>query len=88
MPTVIGPFSSFDSQNGYPRPYMDKKMMLLGGKVLKGDHSFKAVKHKASVDGTNMFNALYTICNEFEEIRMMLLIPSRSLECLRWSSTN
>ncbi|KAG2191632.1 hypothetical protein INT47_000543 [Mucor saturninus] len=91
MPTVIEPFSPFDNQKGYAgytptqTPYMDKQMMLLGGKVLKGDHSFKIIKHMASVDETNMFNALYTICNEFEEIRMMLLVPSKSLEHLKWS---
>ncbi|KAG2191256.1 hypothetical protein INT47_006438 [Mucor saturninus] len=88
-PTIIEPFSSFDNQNGYagytPTPNMDKQMMLLGGKVLKGDHSFKIVKHMASIDGTSIFTALYTLCNKFEEIRMMLLVLTKSLEHLRWS---
>ncbi|KAG2191089.1 hypothetical protein INT47_010405, partial [Mucor saturninus] len=67
------------------RPNMDKQMMLLGGKVLKGDPSFNMVKHMASIDGTSIFTALYTLCNEFEEIRMMLPVPTMSLEHPRWS---
>ena len=46
------------------RPKMDKHMMLLDGKVLKGDHSFKFPKHMANIDGTTMFTALYTMTNK------------------------
>lgn len=60
-------------------------MMLLDGKILKGDHSFKIIKHMASIEGTSMFTALYTVCNESEEIRLMLLVPTKSLDHLRWS---
>jgi hypothetical protein len=65
------------------RPLMDKQMMLLDGKILKGDHSFKLVKHVAKVDGAPTFTALYTLCNEYEEIRMQALVPSKALSHLR-----
>ena len=50
------------------RPKMDKHMMLLDGKVLKGDHSFKFPKHMAKTNEASVFTALYTITNEYEEI--------------------
>ena len=64
------------------RPHMDKQMMLLDGKVLKGDHSFKIVKHIAKVGKEPTFSAMYTVCNEYEEIRMQVLTPTKSLSHL------
>jgi len=60
------------------RPCMDKEMMVLDGKVLKGDHSFKLVKRLARIKGKSVFSALYTMCNEYEEVRMQLFVPSKS----------
>lgn len=60
------------------RPLIDKEMMVLGGKILKGDHSFKLVKRLARVKGTPVFSALYTMCNEYEEVRTQLFVPSKS----------
>jgi hypothetical protein len=67
------------------RPLIDKQMMLLGGRFLKGDHSFKIIKKIAKINGTSAFTALYTVCNEYEEVRMQLLVPSKSLEHLQRS---
>jgi hypothetical protein len=43
--------------------------MTLGGKYLKGDHSFKIIKRMGKIEGTPMFTVLYTVCNEYEEIK-------------------
>ena len=60
------------------RPFMDKQMTTIGGEILKGDHTFKFIKKIAKMGNTSIFGALYTICNEYEEIRMQLLVPSKS----------
>lgn len=59
------------------RPLIDKELMVIDGKVLKGDHSFKLVKRIARVKGTSVFQAMYTMCNEYEQIRMMMFVPSK-----------
>ncbi|KAG2224287.1 hypothetical protein INT45_012855, partial [Circinella minor] len=41
--------------------FMDKEMMVLDGVVLKGDHTFKIIKHMAKVGGESTFYALYTV---------------------------
>lgn len=65
------------------RPLMDKQVSLLDGKILKGDHSFKIIKHMGKTDGSPAFNALYTICNEYEEIRIQVLAPTKALSHLK-----
>ncbi|KAF7720604.1 hypothetical protein EC973_007053, partial [Apophysomyces ossiformis] len=65
------------------RPLIDKQMMQIGGQILKGDHSFKIIKHMAKIGSAPVFSALYTVCNEYEEIRMQVLVPSKSLTHLR-----
>jgi hypothetical protein len=67
------------------RPLIDKQLSLLDGKILKGDHSFKLVKHLAKIGGASTFSALYTLCNEYEEIRMQVFAPTKSLSHLRAS---
>ena len=64
------------------RPKMDKHMMLLDGKVLKGDHSFKFPKHMAKIEKTSVFTGLYTVTNEYEEIVQQVLVPSKLLSYL------
>ncbi|KAL9536909.1 hypothetical protein MBANPS3_012260 [Mucor bainieri] len=58
---------------------IDTKIMELGGIVLKGDHTLKIIKKIAKIKGVSIFTALYTLCNEFEEIRMKVLAPTKSL---------
>ena len=67
------------------RLFMDKEMMVLDGVVLKGDHTFKIIKHMAKVGGESTFYALYTVCNEFEEIRLQLLVPTKKVTHLKRS---
>ncbi|KAL9536874.1 hypothetical protein MBANPS3_012294 [Mucor bainieri] len=65
------------------QPKMDKHMMLLDGNVLKGDHSFKFPKHMGKIEDSNVFSALYTMTNEYEEIVQQALVPSKSLSYLK-----
>ncbi|CEP11895.1 hypothetical protein [Parasitella parasitica] len=67
------------------QPKMDKQIMLLDGKVLKGDHSFKFPKHMAKIEEAGVFTALYTVTNEYEEIVHQVLVPSKSLLYLKHS---
>ncbi|KAI8136730.1 hypothetical protein BJV82DRAFT_675742 [Fennellomyces sp. T-0311] len=60
------------------RPLIDKELAVLGGIILKGDHSFEVPKHMAKLGGSSAFSALYTVCNEYEEIRLQLLVPTKS----------
>ncbi|KAG2216099.1 hypothetical protein INT45_001361 [Circinella minor] len=65
------------------RPFMDKQMTAVGGEILKGDHTFKFIKKIAKMGNQPTFGALYTICNEYEEIRLQLLVPTKSLHHLK-----
>jgi hypothetical protein len=72
----------YSSLISHYRPMMDMQIMMLSGTILKGDHSFKIIKLIGKLCSTPVFNALYTVCNEFEEIKMMLLTPTKSLNHL------
>lgn len=60
-------------------PFMDQLNSMLNGVVLKGDHSFKIIKHMGKTNGTSVFSSLYTVMNEYEEIRMQVLAHTKSL---------
>ncbi|KAG2191934.1 hypothetical protein INT47_012017 [Mucor saturninus] len=64
------------------RPQLDWHMMSLDGNILKGDHSFKVTGHMGKLNGETTFTALYTCLNEYEEIRMQVLTPSKALSHL------
>ncbi|KAF7728460.1 hypothetical protein EC973_006013 [Apophysomyces ossiformis] len=51
--------------------------MTLGGKIL--------IIKMAKMGGVSIFNALYTVCNEYEEIRLQQFTPTKSLRHLRAS---
>ncbi|KAG2211306.1 hypothetical protein INT45_003588, partial [Circinella minor] len=63
---------------------MDKQMEILDGKNLKGDHTFKIIKLMSKVNGVPVFTALYTALNEYEEIRLQFLVPTKSLSHLQY----
>ena len=51
------------------RPHLDNQIMKVDGVILKGDHAFKAASNISPLsDGVNVFDALYTVTNEYEEI--------------------
>lgn len=60
------------------REHLNKKMMELSGNVLKSDHSFKVPKHIMQLNGNKIFEALYTVTNEFGEIRSQMLTFDKS----------
>jgi hypothetical protein len=54
--------------------------------------TFKIIKHVAGVGETLTLSAMYTVCNEYGEIKMQLLVRTKALrnlqdpyECLRRS---
>jgi hypothetical protein len=61
------------------RPVLDQCMASLTGYVLKWDHSFKVPKYLMKLDGAVTFAALFTIVNEFEQIRFQAFVPTKSL---------
>lgn len=67
------------------KPKMEKHAMLLDGKVLKCDHSFKFPKHIAKIEDAGVFTALFTVTNDYEEIVHQVLVPSKFLIYLKHS---
>ncbi|KAG2216108.1 hypothetical protein INT45_001912 [Circinella minor] len=61
------------------RHLLDKQMLALDAKYLKGDYSFKIIKRIGNVDGAPIFTALYTTLNEYKEVRLQFLVPATSL---------
>ncbi|KAI8636096.1 hypothetical protein BD408DRAFT_109402 [Parasitella parasitica] len=59
------------------RPLMNQMISLLDGVVLKADHSFKIIDHIAKLNEMPIFTALYTVCNEYEEIRCQSLVATK-----------
>lgn len=66
-------------------PFMDQLTSMTDGIILKGDHSFKIIKHMGKTNGTSVFSSLYTVMNEYEEIRMQVLAHTKSLKELSGS---
>ncbi|KAI8371102.1 hypothetical protein BD560DRAFT_446758 [Blakeslea trispora] len=66
-------------------PFMDQSNLMLDGVILKGDHSFKIIKHMGKTNGTSVFSSLYTIMNEYDETRMQVLAHTKSLKELSGS---
>jgi hypothetical protein len=64
------------------RPFMDQHTSMLDGVVLKGDHSFKVIKHMGKINGISTFLALYTVLNEYEEIRLQVIAHTKALSHL------
>jgi hypothetical protein len=65
------------------RPYLDQCVASLTGYVLKWDHSFKLVKLMMKLNGEVTFAALFTLLNEFEQIRYQAFVPTKALSHLR-----
>lgn len=63
-------------------PLIDQLISMLDGIILKGDHSFKIIDHMAKINGVSTFSCLYTMLNEYEEIRIMVLSHSKKIENL------
>ncbi|EPQ50510.1 hypothetical protein GLOTRDRAFT_133880 [Gloeophyllum trabeum ATCC 11539] len=57
---------------------MDKYTAMLSGKILVIDHSHQVPKHLGKVNGVPVFTALHTCTNEFNEVRTMVMTPSKA----------
>ncbi|KAI8136866.1 hypothetical protein BJV82DRAFT_675472 [Fennellomyces sp. T-0311] len=64
------------------RPYIQRLVKLTGGEVLKGDHSFKILKNMGAMNDQPTFSAMYTVVNEYGEIRLLQLTPTKALSHL------
>lgn len=65
------------------RPALDQCLSSLTGYVIKWDHSFKLVKYMMKLNGVVTFAALFTLLNEFEQIRYQAFVPTKSLSHLK-----
>lgn len=61
------------------RPILDQCMSALTGYVIKWDHSFKLPKYLMKLDGVATFSGLFTLVNEYEQIRYQAFVPTKSL---------
>ncbi|KAI7887943.1 uncharacterized protein EV154DRAFT_594948 [Mucor mucedo] len=56
---------------------MEREIMVKDGEILKVDDSFKIIKKIAKVGGKPVFQTLYTVCKEYEEVRAMVFVPTK-----------
>ena len=61
------------------RLFMDNERVMFDSVILKGDHTFKIIKHVAKAGGKSTFYALYTVCTKFKDIKLQLLVPTKEL---------
>ncbi|KAG2193947.1 hypothetical protein INT47_003517 [Mucor saturninus] len=59
------------------RSKMERETMVKDGEILNVDHSFKIIEKIAKDGGRPVFQALYTVCNEYEEVRAMAFVPTK-----------
>lgn len=65
------------------RPALDQCLSALTGYIIKWDHSFKLVKYMTKLNGVTTFAALFTLVNEFEQIRYQAFVPTKGLNHLK-----
>ncbi|KAI9488288.1 hypothetical protein BDB00DRAFT_877589 [Zychaea mexicana] len=70
---------------GEIRRLLDRQIEILDGVYLKGDHTFKLIKLMSKINGQQAFAALYTVLNEYEEVRLQFLVPSKALYHLQYA---
>ncbi|KAJ7829618.1 hypothetical protein B0H13DRAFT_2679789 [Mycena leptocephala] len=63
----------------YIKPHHDQAMSAVPLTIGKMDQSYKVIKYLARMEGNRVFGSLWTITNEFEQIRQMILTPTRHL---------
>ncbi|KAJ7920859.1 hypothetical protein B0H13DRAFT_2419578 [Mycena leptocephala] len=83
-------FTDFISANPPPglsalphRIFIERDIATLPLDAAKADHTFDVLKHTGRVKGERIFAALYTILNQFEEIRGHSLTFSKLLQFLK-----
>jgi hypothetical protein len=64
---------------GHIKPHQDQAMAALPVSAARMDQSYKAIKYIARFNGTRAFGSLWTMTNEFEQVRQMILTLTRHL---------
>jgi hypothetical protein len=64
--------------------FLDQCVSASRGHVIKWDHSFKLPKYLMKVWGEVTFASLFTLLNEFEQIRFQAFVPTKSLSTILW----
>ena len=64
---------------GHIKPHQDQAMAALPLTVGSMDQSYKTPKYIARLNGVQVFRSLWTMKNEFEQIRQMILTQTRHL---------
>jgi hypothetical protein len=65
------------------RPILDQCISALTGYIIKWDQSFKLPKYLMKLNGVEIFVALFTLLNEYEQIRLQAFVPTKSLAHIR-----
>ncbi|KAF5384667.1 hypothetical protein D9757_006187 [Collybiopsis confluens] len=61
------------------RPFIERAQACLPADIMKVDHTFHYLKYMGGLNGQRIHEASYTNVNQFEEIRSLALVPSKSL---------
>jgi hypothetical protein len=59
------------------RPWMDSKVSDIKSEILKIDHTFSLPEYIGLGSGEKLFHALFTAMNEYGEIRLQFLAPTK-----------
>ncbi|KAJ7146921.1 hypothetical protein C8R44DRAFT_845839 [Mycena epipterygia] len=63
----------------YIKPHQDQAMAAVPLTIGHADQSFKVIKYIARLNGVRVFGSLWSITNEFEQIRQMIFTPTKHL---------
>lgn len=64
---------------GYVKPHQDQAMSALSATLVRWDQSYKLVKYVARLNGVRIFGSLWTMTNEYEQIRQMIFTATQHL---------
>ncbi|KAF5344903.1 hypothetical protein D9758_011549 [Tetrapyrgos nigripes] len=65
------------------RVCLDQCVSALPGLILQWDHSFKVPLYMMHLNGIKIFVALFTVLNEFGQVRYQAFVPTKSLVHIR-----
>ncbi|KAJ7159203.1 hypothetical protein C8R43DRAFT_1177962 [Mycena crocata] len=63
----------------YVKPHQDQAMAALEATLVGWDQSFKAIKYIARLNGSRVFGSLWTLINQYVQIRQMILTPTQHM---------
>ncbi|CAK5275411.1 unnamed protein product [Mycena citricolor] len=83
LPSVTYLKSMFTDYMSAHRIFVDRFVASLPLTIAKADHTFAFLKHMGGVKGEKIFDAAYTVINEFEEVRGHSLTLTKSLSFVK-----